>query len=43
MEVYGQPKSEDADYQNVVIFGSGQADRSPCGTGHKCKNGNIIC
>ncbi|MDU5081824.1 proline racemase [uncultured Tissierella sp.] len=37
VEVYGQPKSEDADYQNVVIFGSGQADRSPCGTGTSAK------
>jgi len=33
VEVYGDPKSQDANYQNVVIFGSGQVDRSPCGTG----------
>ncbi len=37
IEVYGRPKSEDADYQNVVVFGSGQADRSPCGTGTSAK------
>ncbi|WMM24979.1 proline racemase [Tissierella sp. MB52-C2] len=37
VEVYGEPKSEDADYQNVVIFGSGQVDRSPCGTGTSAK------
>ena len=37
IEIYGEPKSEDADYQNVVVFGSGQADRSPCGTGTSAK------
>lgn len=37
IEIYGDPKSEDADYQNVVVFGSGQADRSPCGTGTSAK------
>lgn len=37
VEVYGKAKSEDADYQNVVIFGSGQVDRSPCGTGTSAK------
>lgn len=37
VEVYGKAKSDDADYQNVVIFGSGQADRSPCGTGTSAK------
>lgn len=37
VEVYGPPKSEDADYQNIVVFGSGQADRSPCGTGTSAK------
>ncbi|MDR7855309.1 proline racemase [Tissierella sp.] len=37
VEVYGNPKSEDANYQNVVIFGDGQADRSPCGTGTSAK------
>lgn len=37
VEVYGKAKSEDANYQNVVIFGQGQADRSPCGTGTSAK------
>jgi proline racemase/trans-L-3-hydroxyproline dehydratase len=37
IEIYGKPKSKDADYQNVVVFGSGQADRSPCGTGTSAK------
>jgi len=29
----GPPKSEGAHAQNVVVFGLGQIDRSPCGTG----------
>lgn len=33
VEICGQAKSADADYQNVVVFGAGQVDRSPCGTG----------
>lgn len=37
IEVFGKAKSEDANYQNVVIFGAGQADRSPCGTGTSAK------
>ena len=37
VEIYGNPKSDDADYRNVVIFGDGQADRSPCGTGTSAK------
>lgn len=37
VEVYGAPKSPDANYQNIVIFGAGQADRSPCGTGTSAK------
>lgn len=36
-EFYGKPKSEDADVQNVVVFGQGQVDRSPCGTGTSAK------
>ena len=36
-EFYGAPKSADADIQNVVIFGQGQLDRSPCGTGTSAK------
>lgn len=37
IEFYGDPKSSDATRQNIVIFGQGQADRSPCGTGTSAK------
>ncbi|MDR7869354.1 MAG: proline racemase [Tissierellaceae bacterium] len=37
VEIYGEAKSEDANLQNVVVFGSGQIDRSPCGTGTSAK------
>ena len=37
VEMYGEPKSEDATMQNVVVFGDGQVDRSPCGTGTSAK------
>ncbi len=37
VEFYQQPKDEGEDYKNVVIFGEGQADRSPCGTGTSAK------
>lgn len=37
VEVYGPAKTEGADLQNVVVFGSGQIDRSPCGTGTSAK------
>jgi len=33
VEIYGQPKSSDADVQNMVVLGEGEVDRSPCGTG----------
>lgn len=33
VEFTGPPKSQDAHAQNVVVFGRGQIDRSPCGTG----------
>lgn len=33
IEIYGPPKDPDADVQNTVVFGQGQVDRSPCGTG----------
>lgn len=36
-EFYGPAKSEDADIQNAVVFGQGQLDRSPCGTGTSAK------
>ena len=37
VEFYGPPKSSDATYQNVVVFGEGSVDRSPCGTGTSAK------
>lgn len=33
VEIYDDPSSPDADKRNAVIFGQGQVDRSPCGTG----------
>jgi proline racemase len=37
VEFYDAPTHPDADYKNVVIFGQGQVDRSPCGTGTSAK------
>lgn len=37
VEMYGDPKDEESTKQNVVIFGDGQVDRSPCGTGTSAK------
>lgn len=37
VEIYDEPSHPDADYKNVVIFGQGQVDRSPCGTGTSAK------
>ena len=37
VEFYERPKDEGEEYKNVVIFGEGQADRSPCGTGTSAK------
>ncbi len=37
VEFYGPAKSEEATLQNVVVFGEGQVDRSPCGTGTSAK------
>lgn len=36
-EIYGPAKSADATLQNAVVFGQGQLDRSPCGTGTSAK------
>ncbi|MBO3723635.1 proline racemase family protein [Actinomyces bowdenii] len=33
VEVYESSTTPDVDWRNVVVFGSGQVDRSPCGTG----------
>jgi proline racemase len=32
-EITGPPTHPDATFKNVVVFGDGQIDRSPCGTG----------
>ncbi|MTI71370.1 MAG: proline racemase [Firmicutes bacterium] len=37
VEIYDEPTNEEADYKNVVVFGQGQLDRSPCGTGTSAK------
>lgn len=37
VEIYGPPKNKEATLQNVVVFGTGQIDRSPCGTGTSAK------
>jgi len=33
VELYGEPTHPEAHSKNIVVFGVGQADRSPCGTG----------
>ncbi len=37
VEIYDDPTHPDANYKNVVVFGQGQVDRSPCGTGTSAK------
>lgn len=37
VEIYDAPTHPEANYKNVVIFGQGQVDRSPCGTGTSAK------
>ncbi len=37
VEIYDDPTNEKANFKNVVIFGAGQFDRSPCGTGTSAK------
>lgn len=37
VEIYDEPSNGEADLKNVVIFGAGQFDRSPCGTGTSAK------
>lgn len=37
VEIYDEPTHPQATYKNVVIFGQGQVDRSPCGTGTSAK------
>ena len=37
VEIYDDPTHPEATYKNVVVFGQGQVDRSPCGTGTSAK------
>jgi proline racemase/trans-L-3-hydroxyproline dehydratase len=37
VEIYQDLEGDEADCRNVVVFGEGQADRSPCGTGTSAK------
>lgn len=37
VEIYEKPKTKDDNYKNLVVFGAGQLDRSPCGTGTSAK------
>jgi proline racemase len=37
VELYDKPDHPDAHCKNVVVFGAGQVDRSPCGTGTSAK------
>ena len=37
VEIYERPSEDNPNYKNVVIFGQGQTDRSPCGTGTSAK------
>ncbi|KUK14670.1 MAG: proline racemase [bacterium] len=37
VEIYDETDNPNADLKNVVIFGKGQIDRSPCGTGTSAK------
>ncbi len=37
VEIYGPATHPDANYKNVVVFGNGNIDRSPCGTGTSAK------
>ncbi|TCO74749.1 proline racemase [Marinisporobacter balticus] len=37
VEIYDESEDPEANFKNVVIFGQGQVDRSPCGTGTSAK------
>jgi len=37
IEIYDSPTDSEANLKNCVIFGKGQVDRSPCGTGTSAK------
>ncbi|KXB57307.1 proline racemase family protein [Gemelliphila asaccharolytica] len=37
VEIYDKPTNPEATFKNVVVFGDGNIDRSPCGTGTSAK------
>ncbi|OWZ84365.1 proline racemase family protein [Natranaerobius trueperi] len=42
VEIYDKKPNTDADVKNVVVFGQGQIDRSPCGTGLSAKMASLF-
>ena len=42
VEFYDEAVHPEADYRNVVVFGQGQVDRSPCGTGTSAKMATLF-
>lgn len=42
VEIYDDPSHPEATYKNVVVFGQGQLDRSPCGTGTSAKMATLV-
>ncbi len=42
VEIYDEPTNPEATLKNVVIFGEGQVDRSPCGTGTSAKMATLF-
>lgn len=42
VEIFDETDNPNADLRNVVIFGNGQADRSPCGTGTSAKMATLF-
>ena len=42
IEFYSHKATDGADLRNVVIFGDGMADRSPCGTGCSAKVAQLV-
>lgn len=42
VEIYDEPTHPEATYKNVVVFGEGQVDRSPCGTGTSAKMATLV-
>jgi len=42
VEIYDDATHPEANFKNIVIFGDGQADRSPCGTGTCAKMATLF-